>query len=593
MKKIVLIVLVGIISCLNIYASNNFNDIDKEMIFKAMQDEINRSMKSLKLENLAAPYYIAYKLEIKDIYQIKSVLGGITESGYNRIAQLDVELRVGDYKFDNTNFFDVGLSFFGSGDDEERFSNRNVPIELDYNNFRRELWLATDAVYKRSSEIYSKKEAILKNLLRKDTTDDFLYVEPKISSEIEEYKQIDLPKYESMLKKISSIFLEYPYVYTSSVGMEYLPELTLYLNSEGMKYERTDYFTGLEVVGYSKGEDGMPIIDHYTAYGKYPNDLPTADSIYSATQKLANNIKNQLNANYLEDTYVGPVIFSNQAAGELFAQLFAPNLVTQRKSLSEGGFSANDRFSAFQRKIGGRVLPEFLSLKAIPNTSELEGTTLCGHYNLDEQGIKPQDLSIVEQGYLKNLLSDRTPTKRVKEPNGHHRGGASMYSNLILISENDKIMSDEDMKAKMLELLKARELPYGIIIDKILNQNILFTTLFSLTRGDFRPPQGEGKFLAISLKKIYQDGSEEIIRGGVGAGFSVQSFRDIIFVSNDNYVHNILAPSVTMSFMTGGDSYIGASLIIPDLLFEDAEIRMYEQDFKKPIIINSPLESKN
>jgi hypothetical protein len=44
--------------------------------------------------------------------------------------------------------------------------------------------------------------------------------------------------------------------------------------------------------------------------------------------------------------------------------------------------------------------------------------------------------------------------------------------------------------------------------------------------------------------------------------------------------------------MTGGSQYIACSIISPDLLFEDCEIRPYENDFPKPPIIASPLLKK-
>lgn len=594
MRKLVISIIIFLSSVLfssGMLQSQSFDNIDEKMILRAMQDEIDRSLSDLKLESLMRPYYVAYSIEFQDVFQVRSSLGGVVQSGYTRYARLTVQVRVGNYTFDNSNFFDVGLSFFGSSDDEEGFINRQIPVELDYETLRKELWLATDAAYKAASEIYSKKEAVLKNLLRKDTTPDYTRVPAAKSRIYDEYKSFDIKKYETLLNDISSIFLKYPRIYSSTVGVEYMPELKIYLNSEGMQYVKTDFFTGFEAVAFTQAEDGMPLIDHYAAYANYPQELPSTDSLKSGVRDIADHIDAMLDADYLEDTYVGPVMFRDQAAAELFAQIYAPNLVAQRKQLSEGGFSTGESSRSFQRKIGGRVLPEFLSLHAIDNRESYKGVKLAGHFKLDDEGIAPQDTTLVENGYLRALLSDRTPIKRVMESNGHSRGGGPMYGNLLLTATKEKTVSQDSLKSRLIELCKARELPYGIIIEEVLNQNILMTTVFSLTLGNFRPPQGEGKFLTLVAKKIYPDGREEMVRGAVGAGFSVQSFRDILLLSDDDYVHNLLATSVIMPFMSGGDQFKAASLIVPDLLFEDAEIRLFEQDFNKPVILQSPLGS--
>jgi hypothetical protein len=42
--------------------------------------------------------------------------------------------------------------------------------------------------------------------------------------------------------------------------------------------------------------------------------------------------------------------------------------------------------------------------------------------------------------------------------------------------------------------------------------------------------------------------------------------------------------------MTGGSQFVPASLIMPDLLFEDLEFRPIESDFPKPPLLASPIK---
>jgi hypothetical protein len=220
-----------------------------------------------------------------------------------------------------------------------------------------------------------------------------------------------------------------------------------------------------------------------------------------------------------------------------------------------------------------------------------DGTSLVGHYAIDDEGTPAQSVNLVEKGYLKTLLSGRTPTKRIRSSNGHSRGGAPIYGVMQLTStDKKKEVDSKAMKGKMISLCKARELPYGIIIRKALNQNILYTVLYEQTSGEFPFAQGDSKLTVLEAYKVFPDGREERVRGGELAGISPASFKDIMLVGKKSRAYNLLASSVVSSFLTGGSQFVSASLIIPDLLFEDIEFRPLESDFPKPPLIASPME---
>lgn len=565
-------------------------------IVRAMRDEIQRSLSQLSVATLQKPYYVEYTLTIRDGQSIKASLGGIVHERRSPSASLSVGIRVGKPEFDNTNYFDVSLGFFGSADDEESFRNRRVPLELDYSSLRRELWLATDACYKQAAELYAKKEASIKNRMRTDTTPDFKAMPPQILTDTEEIPAFDAPYFRQLAKDLSAVFSEYSAISGSSVNVEYSPEHVFYVNSEGREYQKNEYYTGLEVVSSTQASDGMPLADIYTSYSRKPSELPTRDSLMNAVKQTAATLNRLTFSTTLADAYSGPVIFEDQAAAEIVAQMFAPNLVAQRQPLTERGMQESERYSAFQNKIGGRVLPEFLSITAIPTKNNFGVTSLIGSYAIDDEGIAAQQVNLVENGYLKALLSSRIPTKRVKQSNGHQRGGAAMLSSIELTAKPekkaDKQLETNALRQKMLKLCKDRELPYGIIVRKALNQNILFTALYEQTAGEYPFAQGETKLSLLEVYKLFPNGKEELVRGTEAAGLTVQAFKDIIAVGKKSSAYNYLAPAIASPFVTGGSQYIGATVIVPDILFEDLEIRPLEGDFPKPPFLSSPLGKK-
>ena len=319
-----------------------------------------------------------------------------------------------------------------------------------------------------------------------------------------------------------------------------------------------------------------------------PEDLPENDSLLNAAKFVAEGLTNLKNAPYLEESYSGPILFEDQAATEMFAMVFAPNLVTQRQPMTENGIQESDRYMAFQTKIGGRVLPEFFDVWAEPAKEIYEKTPLVGSFELDDEGVIPKKVELVRGGYLKNLLSDRIPTKRVRKTNGHNRGGSSMLSVIEIDADNSHTKTNKELKERMLELCSDRELPYGIVVKKILDQNILFTTLFRITGGSFPMIQIQTKIPVIQAYKVFPDGREELVRGCQAYRFTTQSFKDIILAGKNKYAMNYLAPAVTSPFVSGGKQYIGTSIITPDILFEDGEIRPFEDDFPKPPLYPNP-----
>jgi hypothetical protein len=231
-------------------------------------------------------------------------------------------------------------------------------------------------------------------------------------------------------------------------------------------------------------------------------------------------------------------------------------------------------------------------MEVTPSMKSYNSTPLIGHFSIDDEGVKTQDFTIVKDGYLKKLMSSRVPTKRVKTSNGHKRGGAAMYSVVQVTADSEKQKSRAEMRERMMELCKARELPYGIIIRKALNENVLFTTLFRMTKGEFPFTRGQSTMSLLEVYKLYPDGREELVRGCEAAGLSPQSFKDILLTGKQGFAYNMLASSVTSSFVSGGSQFVPASVIVPDILFEDLEIRPIEGDFAKPPIMEHPFFSK-
>src|SRR3989454_2527576 len=118
------------------------------VMLRAMRDELARSMAQLRLDTMPGPYFLSYRIDETTHLNAGASLGSLINSVTGRNRRLIVELRVGDYKFDNSNFMGMPAGVAGFFAELGGTGPGDIPIDDDYAALRRQLWLATDEAYK-------------------------------------------------------------------------------------------------------------------------------------------------------------------------------------------------------------------------------------------------------------------------------------------------------------------------------------------------------------------------------------------------------------------------------------------------------------
>src|SRR5579864_5374482 len=85
----------------------------EDVVMKAMRDEMDRSMKDLRLPDSPKPYFIAYRVDMVDLQGIGATLGSLLSLQPQRADMIGVEVRVGDASMDNTNFLSIAAATSG------------------------------------------------------------------------------------------------------------------------------------------------------------------------------------------------------------------------------------------------------------------------------------------------------------------------------------------------------------------------------------------------------------------------------------------------------------------------------------------------
>ena len=112
-------------------------------------------------------------------------------------------------------------------------------------------------------------------------------------------------------------------------------------------------------------------------------------------------------------------------------------------------------------------MPDFLSVVDDPTLTTFDGHTLMGNYEVDDEGVKASRVSLIEKGQLVSYLLSREPIRDFPSSNGHGRASVtgpptSSLGNLI-VQSSDALSSDE-LKKKLIEACKQRNLPYGYFV---------------------------------------------------------------------------------------------------------------------------------
>ena len=560
------------------------------VLMQAMKDELSRSMSELRLGELEQPYFVSYTVQEVTAMSATASLGGLSGSGESASRTLHVEVRVGDRDLDSTNFF--SRPDFTSIEDIS-FGPALLPLEDDYEELRRTIWLATDRAYKYALERIAKKRAVLQNETVVEETPDFSVEVPYKHEGGQAFPAPERDTIRALTIGLSAVFKEHTDIHVSSVDARARHVRVHYVNSEGSSFIRDDPTAMVTVRAGARADDGTDISDSFTAFGRSWGDLPGLDDLVEQGQALAGRLEDLRQAQIFE-RYAGPVLFEGQAAAELVRQVLVPRLLVQKAPVTDDQRTrrVGDRLTnPFQDKLGSRVLPRFLAMVDNPGLRQNEQGTLWGGYAVDDEGVPARETVLVQRGMLKTLLSTRNPIEGIPQSNGHMRAGGPAPSNLLLTSSSG--LTAAEMTEEFLALLEERELEYGIVVRRLQEPG---AGRFQARRGG--RSRGGRLIRAVVAVKVFPDGREELIREAVLTGLSESSFRDIVAASKALTDHTILFRHRGPSFdpfgfvMPSRRSGIMASLVVPSLLFEDVSVRRPPGNIPRPPVVARPVSGK-
>ncbi|HUP38627.1 MAG TPA: metallopeptidase TldD-related protein [Vicinamibacterales bacterium] len=529
----------------------------------AMQDEMKRSMAELRMKGEAAPYYIAYEVLDRTITDVSGRLGAIVENPPRRTRTLRVEVRVGDHTFDSSRFVVQG---FGGGGG---LSGETViaPLDDDYDAMRREIWLTTDAAYKRAITMFARKKAAFQNRTASDPIPDFSQ-EPPVETIVPDAVRLEpdttggtnRPDLLARVQQASAVFASHPDVDLSEVAISQTHGTRYYLNSEGFKTIAPIQLTSLTMYAETQAGDGMPVRQTFTDVGRVLSDVPAAADLVARATQIAGDVEAARLAPIGEE-FAGPVLIDGIGGAQFVAETLVQMMQARRPPDAENPRMGQAPSSPFLNRTGLRVMADAFTASDTPSMTHFQGKPLAGNYAVDDEGMRAKDVTLVEKGRLVSLLTSRVPQKNFPRSNGHGRAN-TVLAGVFQIESGDAIAATE-LKEKYIALLKAQDKTFGYIV-----------------RGVRSDGQGGSGPAIDAIVKVTLDGKETPVRGMRFGTVSPMAFRDLAEASKERSV---------FSYRAGATAAV--SVIAPSLIFEELEIQRVRDILQKPPVVPSPLKT--
>ena len=519
-------------------------------MLQAMQAELNREKDAIVLPGMQHPYFIEYRLEDIVSYDVQAGYGALTGEDETHQKVVRVNVRIGSFTSDNSG---------GRGDGSVQLGPEDTdPVDLQY-----ALWTATDEAYKSALSAYTTKQAALKRFQNPPTADDFAPAKPVMRIEPTVALDLDKAEWKRRIVEASGLYATDPEVksftanvQSSNASLRALAVNRYLVNTEGtmLRQGYTAYEASISVGG--QAPDGMQLARGNGTSAASAKDLESAALFRKRTIDNLKSLEALRNAPLADaEDYHGPVLFSGEAAADVMTRLFVPNVEANRPEM---GTTARAR-GAYTSSLRSRVLPEFMDVVDDPGLKTFNGKSLVGAYDVDDEGVPEQKVSIVTHGNLESYDIGREPVKDFATSNGHGRAALAQAAHsraAVLVFSAAKTETPAQMNERLLAL--AKEQGRDVYIAEAVAQDLSPRVLY----------------------RISPDGKKTLVRGAAFDELDNRSLRsEIIAAGSDNFVDNTLGQ-------------VPQTIIAPSLLFADITVKRATVEQQKLPYYAPPAEGK-
>lgn len=540
--------------------------LSADELLDAMVSELNRT-NQLKSEDFNPPYFVSYSVyDFLDL-GFDAEFGAIFNEFNNHKRRGYVEVRVGDYSFDNSVKGGVLDLWSPNIDFDRSYVNLRMPLENDADAIRTQLWLVTDTTYKAAAADYLQKKGRKIYMIAKDEkVDDFSREKPVIVTNPIPQWDVDKEYWKQTVKEASALFKKYPAITRGLVSVSFSVRARRLANTEGTRITDGSRYFVLRIWAETRAPDGQKLTNFFNFNARSNEGLPRKKEVLEKVELIANQLEDLSRAEKLAP-YTGPAILDPSLAGVFFHEAVGHRLEGERQKDTDEG-------QTFKGKIGEKILPEFITLEDDPTLKNYQGVELFGNYQYDDEGVAAKDVELVKNGVLKTFLMSREPIEGVDSSNGHGRsdGTRNAIARMATTIVKSKIQMDEKaLKRKLIQLAKKQKKPFALILRRAQGGETA-TTKYNFQAFKHSP--------VLVYKVDTKTGKETLVRGAEVVGTPLVSLNKVVASGN--------GPEVFNGYCGAESGWIPVSVIAPSLLISEIELQRVSDKPIRPPILPAP-----
>jgi TldD protein len=547
-------------------AKNRVKKDQRLVVLGALEAEMTRSKRKLRLPGEDAPYFMRYLVREYDDYDLAARFGAMFDDSYQHVRQGAVEVRVGSYQFDNT-ANDPAEKLFDFDDFDRYQPPIYAPLDDDVDAMRATMWLQTDTRYKQAlAALHKKRGTRVTHMVEDEKLPSFSREKTAHAVDLPVTLSLDRATWSDRLRRVSALFKQYPEIFDSQVKMSVDHQTRFIVTSEGTELVNERLIYSIQLLASARAPDGF-LINHFKSfYGATEAEMPDETELRETAAQLAGEVK-RLREAPMMDPFNGPAILLPEAAGVFFHEALGHRLEGERQNDSKEG-------ATFKGQIGKPVLPSFLSVFDDPTLRKVGNVSLNGYYRYDDEGVAARPVTLVDHGILRNYLKSRTPVKGSLHSNGHGRSEGILdpigrMANTIVRS--DKVVPYAKLKEMLLEEIRRQKKAFGLIIADISGGQTNTTTY------DFQAFKGAPR---IVYRVDGKTGEETLVRGVEFVGTPIGSLNRIVATSDQTGVFN--------GYCGAESGYIPVSTVAPAVLISEIELQRSSRALERPPILPAP-----
>lgn len=474
-----------------------------------LSEGIARYQQGLTLPDAPPMYHLRYQLLTLGQVDVRASMGSLVSTQSHPFHALGVEVRVGEPAFDNTGF----------GGWQNGFARASLPQDLTDGALRAEVWRSTDVAYKEAVEQYARKKSQFEP--PPDWPGDYTLTGPT-TARLGVARAEAAPDRLEALARAASARLTAPEARLGEVVVGHEAGSLWTVDSEGTRVEVPVEETTLRAILQVRAPDGALLTDQRLFTTRSVDALPDDDEVFAAMDRLREGLLSAAAAPAWTEEYVGPVVFRDTAATDLFRYLLTPQLEGTPPEIPFDSFFGELGLTADPVRIGRRVLPPGWRVGDDPGAHAGSPAS----YTYDQEGTKARPIELVEDGIVRTLAMSRVPRRGLTETNGHARGmlGERAAGRLTALTVTpDRSLSEAKLWKAAAKAARAYGRDWWVVIDRLQEPSAMgFQTgvWFDVDETPLPPP--------VVVKKRWADGREEVLRSARLAGVQRWLLRDVV-----------------------------------------------------------------